>query len=111
MISALEASAESVRKYVLPEFDKTIDVDSCLDYYEKLMGSCNPRLCEETCSYYPDEDEAFLYFLSEKRISEHPDFLNYYINNQEYHNWVLNEIENRKKGNIYILKALGIIDQ
>ena len=111
MISVLEASVESVKKYVLPEFDKIKDIDSCLDYFEKLMGPCNPLRCEEVCSYYPDEDEAFLYFLSDKRISEHPDFLENYLNDSEFHKWVLNEIEKRKKENTDILKTLGIIDK
>ena len=110
MISVLEASVESVKKYVLPEFDKIKDIDSCLDYFEKLMGPCNPLRCEEVCSYYPDEDEAFLYFLSDKRISEHHDFLENYLNDSEFHKWVLNEIEKRKRENTDILKTLGIID-
>nr|MCR4890206.1 hypothetical protein [Ruminococcus sp.] len=110
MISVLEASVESVKKYVLPEFDKIKDIDSCLDYFEKSMGPCNPLRCEEVCSYYPDEDEAFLYFLSDKRISEHPDFLENYLNDSEFHKWVLNEIEKRKRENTDILKTLGIID-
>ena len=111
MISVLEASVESVKKYVLPEFDKIKDIDSCLDYFEKLMGPCNPLRCEEVCSYYPDEDEAFLYFLSDKRISEHPDFLKNYLNDSEFHKWVLNEIEKRKKENTDILQTLGVIDK
>ena len=111
MISALKASSESVTKYVLPEFDKTTDIDSCLDYFEKLMGPCNPLRCENICSYYPDDDEAFLYFLSEKRISNRPDFLENYLNDSEFHNWVLTEIKKRKTENIAILKESGLFEQ
>ena len=111
MISALKASSESVTKYVLPEFDKTTDIDSCLDYFEKLMGPCNPLRCENICSYYPDDDEAFLYFLSEKRISNRPDFLENYLNDSEFHNWVLTEIKKRKTENIAILKESGLYEQ
>ena len=111
MISALKASSESVTKYVLPEFDKTTDIDSCLDYFEKLMGPCNPLRCENICSYYPDDDEAFLYFLSEKRISNRPDFLENYLNDSEFHNWVLTEIKKRKTDNIAILKESGLFEQ
>ena len=109
MISALKASSESVTKYVLPEFDKTTDIDSCLDYFEKLMGPCNPLRCENICSYYPDDDEAFLYFLSEKRISNRPDFLENYLNDPEFHKWIQNEIDKRKRENTEILKSYGIV--
>jgi hypothetical protein len=109
MISALKASSESVTKYVIPEFDKTTDIDSCVDYFEKLMGPYNPLRCENICSYYPDDDEAFLYFLSEKRISNRPDFLENYLNDPEFHKWIQNEIDKRKRENTEILKSYGII--
>lgn len=49
-------------------------------------------------------------FMSEKIISEQPDFLNNYLNNAEFYNWVLAEIEKRKNENINILKELSLID-
>ena len=63
-----------------------------------------------TSSQIPNKDEGFLNFLSDKRISEHPDFLENYLNDSEFHKWVLNEIEKRKRENTDILKTLGIID-
>lgn len=48
--------------------------------------------------------------MSEKIISEQPDFLNNYLNNAEFYNWVLAEIEKRKNENINILKELSLID-
>ena len=111
MIEVLKVGVKNIQKYVLPVLDKITDIDSCLDYFEKLMGPCNPLRCENICSYYPDDDEAFLYFLSEKRISNRPDFLENYLNDSEFHNWVLTEIKKRKTENIAILKESGLFEQ
>ena len=69
LISVFNDDAENLIKYVLPVMDKINNIDSCLDYFEKLMGPCNPKKCAKICSYYSNEDEAFLYFLSKKRIT------------------------------------------
>ena len=111
LISVMNTGAENVIKYILPVMGKINDIDSSLDYMRKFKKPCNSVQCTKICEYYPDEDEAFLYFLSDKRISERPDFLENFINDSKFHKWVLNEIENRKKGNIEILKTLGIIEQ
>lgn len=110
LISVMNTGAENVIKYVLPVMGKINDIDSSLDYMRKFKKPCNSVQCTKICTYYPDEDEAFLYFLSDKK-EEYANILANFNTDKELHNWVLNEIENRKKGNIYILKALGIIDQ
>ena len=74
------------------------------------MGPCNPKKCAKICSYYPNEDEAFLYFLSKKRISEHPVFLDKFLTDTEFHNWVMCEIEKRKSENTEILKAYDLFN-
>lgn len=109
MIEVLKVGVKNIQKYVLPVLDKITDIDSCLDFFGKLMGQCNYLKCTKICTYYPDEDEAFLYFLSDKKISERPDFLENYLNDSEFHKWVQNEIEKRKKENTDILKALNLI--
>ncbi|MBQ6169392.1 MAG: hypothetical protein IJK30_05505 [Ruminococcus sp.] len=110
MIEVLKVGVKNIQKYVLPVLDKITDIDSCLDFFGKLMGQCNYLKCTKICTYYPDEDEAFLYFLSDKKISERPDFLENYLNDSEFHKWVQNEIEKRKKENTDILKALNLIN-
>ena len=89
---------------------KVKDIDSALEYMNEFGQPHNRRQCTKICDYYPDEDEAFLNFMSEKIISEQPDFLNNYLNNAEFYNWVLAEIEKRKNENINILKELSLID-
>ncbi len=110
MISTLKKGADNVIKYVLPVFDEVKDIDSALEYMNEFGQPHNRRQCTKICDYYPDEDEAFLNFMSEKIISEQPDFLNNYLNNAEFYNWVLAEIEKRKNENINILKELSLID-
>ena len=110
MISTLKKGADNVIKYVLPVFDEVKDIDSALEYMNEFGQPHNRRQCTKICDYYPDEDEAFLNFMSEKIISEQPDFLNNYLNNAEFYNWVLAEIEKRKNENINILKELSFID-
>ena len=110
LISVMNAGAENLIKYVLPVMDKINNIDSCLDYFEKLMGPCNPKKCAKICSYYSNEDEAFLYFLSKKRISEHPVFLDKFLTDTEFHNWVMCEIEKRKSENTEILKAYDLFN-
>ena len=110
LISVMNAGAENLIKYVLPVMDKINNIDSCLDYFEKLMGPCNPKKCAKICSYYSNEDEAFLYFLSKKRISEHPVFLDKFLSDNEFYEWVMNEIEKRKSENTEILKAYDLFN-
>ena len=110
LISVMNTGAENLIKYVLPVMDKINNIDSCLDYFEKLMGPCNPKKCAKICSYYPNEDEAFLNFLSEKVISDHPDFLDKFLTDTEFHNWVMCEIEKRKSENTEILKAYDLFN-
>jgi hypothetical protein len=90
-------------------FDEVKDIDSCLDFVNEFKQPRNRRQCTKICNYYPDEDEAFLNFLSEKVIAERPDFLDKYFNDSEFHKWVLNEIEKRKKENTEILRKLGLL--
>ena len=111
MVTVLSECAENVIKFVLPVLDQVKDIDSCLDYLDKFKMPRSHKKCTQKCTYYPDEDEGFLNFLSEKKISEHPDFLDNYISNSEFHKWILNEIEERKKVNTEILKTFNIIDQ
>ena len=63
LISVMNTGAENVIKYVLPVMGKINDIDSSLDYMRKFKKPCNSVQCTEICEYYPDEDEAFLYFL------------------------------------------------
>jgi hypothetical protein len=108
LISVFNDDAENLIKYVLPVFDKIDNIDSCIDYLNEYKMPRNTRQCTEICTYYPDEDEAFLNFLSEKVISDHPDFLDKFLTDTEFHNWVMCEIEKRKENNIEILKSYGI---
>jgi hypothetical protein len=108
LTSVLTANSESIIKYVLPIMDKIKDIDSCLDYMQEFMMPCNTKKCAKICTFYPDEDEAFLYFLSERWRSEQPEFLNNFLNNAEFQEWVLAEIDKRKKFNTEILKSYGI---
>lgn len=110
MITALKEGAENIIKYVLPVFDEVKDIDSCLDFVNEFKQPRNRRQCTKICNYYPDEDEAFLNFLSEKVIAERPDFLEKYLNDTEFHDWILAEIEKRKTENIEILKELDLIN-
>ncbi len=109
MITALKEGAENVIKYVLPVFDEVKDIDSCLDFVNEFKQPRNRRQCTKICNYYPDEDEAFLNFLSEKELSKRPEYLNKYFNELEFHNWILAEIEKRKKENTEILKLFNLI--
>ena len=108
LISVFNDDAENLIKYVLPVFDKIDNIDSCIDYLNEYKMPRNTRQCTEICTYYPNEDEAFLNFLSEKVISDHPDFLDKFLTDTEFHNWVMCEIEKRKENNIEILKSYGI---
>ena len=110
MITALKEGAENVIKYVLPVFDEVKDIDSALDFAEDFGQPCNYIQCTKICEYYPDEDEAFLNFLSEKELSKRPEYLNKYFNELEFHNWILAEIEKRQKENTEILKELNLIN-
>ena len=110
LISVLNNGSENLLKYVLPIMDKVNDIDSCLDYLQTFLKPCNPKKCFKNCKYYPDEDEAFLYFLSTKEIEKRPDFLEDYIKDKEFHNWVLEEIKKRKEDNTEILRAYNLID-
>ena len=109
MVTILSECAENVIKFVLPVLDQVKDIDSCLDYLDKFKLPRSHKKCTQKCSFYSDEDEGFLNFLSDKKISEHPDFLDNYISNSEFRKWILNEIEGRKKENTEILKTLNII--
>jgi len=111
MIATLKTGAENLIKYVLPVFDEVKDIDSALDFAEDFGQPCYSRMCTEICNTYSDEDESFLNFLSEKVLSKQYRFLENYLNDSEFHKWVLNEIEKRKKENTDILKTLGIIDK
>ena len=108
LTSVLTANSESIIKYVLPIMDKIKDIDSCLDYMQEFMMPCNTKKCAKICTYYPDEDESFLYFLSEKIKKNPPDFLNSFLNDNEFHSWVMCDIEKRKIFNTEILKSYGI---
>lgn len=109
LISVLNNGAENLIKYVLPIMDNVNDIDSCLDYMQKFLRPCNPRQCTEICSYYPNEDESFLYFLSDKK-KEYSDILSNFENDSEFNNWVMREIEKRKNENTEILKSYDLID-
>ena len=111
MITVLKVGAENVIKFVLPVLDKVKDIDSCLDYLDKFKMPRSQKQCTKIYTYYPDADEGFLNFISDKRISERPDFLENYFNDSEFHKWVLNEIEERKKNNTEILKSYGIFSE
>lgn len=110
LISVLNNGAENLIKYVLPIMDNVNDIDSCLDYMQKFLKPCNPRMCTEICSYYPNEDEAFLYFLSAKENEGCHDFLANFINDTEFHSWVMHELEKRKNENLEILKSYDLND-
>jgi hypothetical protein len=110
LISVMNTGAENLIKYVLPVFDKIDNIDSCIDYLNEYKMPRNTRQCTEICTYYPDEDEAFLNFLSEKVISDHPDFLDKFLTDTEFHNWVMCEIEKRKSENTEILKAYDLFN-
>ncbi|MDO5151096.1 MAG: hypothetical protein Q4D76_17145, partial [Oscillospiraceae bacterium] len=97
-------------KYVLPVMDNVNDIDSCLNYMQKIMQPCNPRKCMKICSYYPDEDESFLYFLSAKENEGYHDILAYFKADTEFHSWVMHEVEKRKKENTEILKLYDLYD-
>ena len=109
LISAMNKGAVNLIKYALPVMNKINDIDSSLDYMREFKKPCNPRQCEKICTYYPDEDEAFLYFLSESWQDKQPEFLNEFINNSGFHEWVTAELERRKAENLEILKGYGII--
>ena len=108
LISVMNTGAENVIKYVLPVMGKINDIDSSLDYMRKFKKPCNSVQCTEICEYYPDEDEAFLYFLSDKK-EEYSNILANFSNDKELHNWVIAEIERRKIENQKILKAFDLI--
>ena len=110
MIAALKTGAENLIKYVLPVFDEVKDIDSALDFAEDFGQPCYSRMCTEICNKYSDEDESFLNFLSEKVLSKKYHFLDNYFNDHDFHEWVLNEIEKRKKENTEIIKKLNLID-
>ena len=110
LISVFNDDAENLIKYVLPVFDKIDNIDSCIDYLNEYKMPRNTRQCTEICTYYPNEDEAFLNFLSEKVISDHPDFLDKFLTDTEFHNWVMCEIEKRKSENTEILKAYDLFN-
>lgn len=107
LISVMNTGAENLIKYVLPVMDKINDIDSSLDYMRKFKKPCNSVQCTEICEYYPDEDEAFLYFLSDKK-EEYANILANFNIDKELHNWVMMEIENRKSENTEILKAYDL---
>ena len=109
LISAMNIGTENLIKYVLPVMDKINDIDSSLDYMRKFKKPCNSVQCTKICKYYPDEDEAFLYFLSKYWQNEQPDFLSKFSNDADFHEWVTVEIEKRKTENQKILKALDLI--
>ena len=108
LISVMNTGAENLIKYVLPVMGKINDIDSSLDYMRKFKKPCNSVQCTEICEYYPDEDEAFLYFLSDKK-EEYSNILANFINDKELHKWVIAEIERRKIENQKILKAFDLI--
>ncbi len=110
MIATLKTGAENIIKYVLPVFDEVKDIDSALDFVNEFKQPRNRKKCIKICDYYPEEDEAFLNFLSEKVLTERPEFLDNYFNDHDFHEWVLNEIEKRKKENTEIIKKLNLID-
>ena len=103
----MNTGAENLIKYVLPVMGKINDIDSSLDYMRKFKKPCNSVQCTEICEYYPDEDEAFLYFLSDKK-EEYANILANFNIDKELHNWVMMEIENRKSENTEILKAYDL---
>ena len=107
LISVMNAGAENLIKYVLPVMGKINDIDSSLDYMRKFKKPCNSVQCTKICEYYPDEDEAFLYFLSDKK-EEYANILANFNIDKELHNWVMMEIENRKSENTEILKAYDL---
>lgn len=108
LISVMNTGAENLIKYVLPVMDKINDIDSSLDYMRKFKKPCNSVQCTQICTYYPDEDEAFLYFLSDKK-EEYSNILANFNNDKELHSWVIAEIERRKIENQKILKAFDLI--
>ena len=108
LISVMNTGAENVIKYVLPVMGKINDIDSSLDYMRKFKKPCNSVKCTKICTYYPDEDESFLYFLSDKK-EEYANILANFSNDKELHNWVIAEIERRKIENQKILKAFDLI--
>jgi len=108
LISVMNTGAENVIKYILPVMDKINDIDSSLDYMRKFKKPCNSVKCTKICTYYPDEDESFLYFLSDKK-EEYSDILANFNNDKELHNWVMCEIEKRKTENLDLLKKYGIV--
>ncbi len=107
LISVMNTGAENLIKYVLPVMGKINDIDSSLDYMRKFKKPCNSVQCTKICEYYPDEDEAFLYFLSDKK-EEYANILANFNIDKELHNWVMMEIENRKSENTEILKAYDL---
>lgn len=110
LVSVLNNGAKNLIKYVLPIMDKVNDIDSCLDYMQKFLKPCNPRKCMKICSYYPDEDEAFLYFLSAKENEGYHDILANFKTDTEFHSWVMRELKKRKNDNLEILKSYDLID-
>ena len=108
LISVMNTGAENVIKYVLPVMGRINDIDSSLDYMRKFKKPCNSVQCTEICEYYPDEDEAFLYFLSDKK-EEYANILAKFNIDKELHHWVIAEIERRKIENQKILKAFDLI--
>jgi len=46
----------------------------------------------------------------QKVLSKQYRFLDNYFNDHDFHEWVLNEIEKRKKENTEIIKKLNLID-
>lgn len=110
LISVMNTGAENLIKYVLPVMGKINDIDSSLDYMRKFKKPCNSVQCTKICEYYPDEDEAFLYFLSDKK-EEYSNILANFNNDKELHNWVIMEIEKRKSENTEILKAYDLFSR
>lgn len=109
MINTLKEANRRIQMYILPVFDKITDIDSCLEYCRVFFKPCNHLMCTEICSYYPDDDEAFLYFMSEYWRDEQPEFLNKFFNDANFHEWITAEIERRKTENQKTLKAFDLI--
>lgn len=110
LISAVQEAVERTKKYLLPVFDKANDIDSCMDYMKEFRRYYYTNRIEEIRSYYSDEDEEFLIFMSEKVLSEKPTFLYKYFKDIKFHEMVDKEIESRKTENLEILRGLKLIE-
>ena len=110
MVDALKEGVERAKNYILPVFDKVNSIDSCMDYLNEFKMPRSRNLCMKKWPYYPDADEGFLNFLSDRIVSERPEFLENYLNDKDFHDWILSEIEKRKKENTDILKELNLIN-